>query len=92
MLRLRSKHVIAADILKLTKEPKLKTHVMYSANLSFSQSQYYFNILASAGLIQNVDDNMWVTTEKGRKFVQLFEEAEMLLKQELPSLRSMGRL
>lgn len=72
-----------AAMLKVAHEPMLKTHMMYAANLSFEQSQRYFNKLVSAGLIQKTDDKRWVATEKGRKFLQLFEELEMLCRLDL---------
>ncbi len=93
-MKVRSKQDIIADILKLLDEPKLKTRVMYGANLSHSQSQYYLGLLAAGKLIQNLDDSKWVTTEKGRKFLELYEEAEMMLRNDgsantaIPSISS----
>lgn len=84
-MKIRSKHDIIADILRLLKEPKLKTRVMYGANLSHSQSQYYFALLMAGKLIQHMDDNRWMTTERGRKFLQLYEEAEMMLMHDEPA-------
>lgn len=69
-----------AEVLKLVQEPKLKTHVMHAANLSFNQLQYYFDTMLSAGLIQNTGDNKWTATEKGIRYFHLIEEAEKLCK------------
>jgi predicted transcriptional regulator len=61
-------------------EPKLKTHIMYGANLSYSQSRYYLELLSSGNLIHRLNDKKWVTTEKGDKFLKLYDEAETMFK------------
>lgn len=83
MSKIRSKEDILADILVLVREPRLKTHVMYKANLSYEQSQCYLQMMRSAGLIQSTNDEKLVVTEKGYKFLQLHEQTKFLL-QEMP--------
>ena len=79
VLRVRSRQDIMADMLRLVQEPQLKTHIMYKVNLSFEQSQNYFELMASNGLIHNTS-NKWIITEKGRRLLQLYDEAEVLVK------------
>ena len=86
MSHTRSREVIIADILKLVLEPRLKTHVMFKANLSFGQSTYYLQLMSSSGLIKNSTDGKWFATEKGRMFLRLHEQAEFLLKETTPQL------
>jgi predicted transcriptional regulator len=69
-----------ADLLRLVQEPQLKTHIMYKVNLSFEQSQNYFEFMVSTGLIHNTH-NKWIITEKGRRSLQLYDEAEKVLVQ-----------
>ena len=78
VLRVRSRQDIMADVLRLVQEPQLKTHIMYKVNLSFEQSQNYFELMVSNGLIHNTS-NKWSITEKGRRFLQLYDEAEKVL-------------
>jgi predicted transcriptional regulator len=68
-----------ADILRTLAEPRLKTPMMCSANLTHGQSEYYLTAMLSAGLIRNTSDDKWVSTEKGKRFVQVHEEVEMML-------------
>ena len=79
VLRVRSRQDIMADMLRLVQEPQLKTHIMYKVNLSFEQSQNYFELMVSNGLIHNTS-NKWIITEKGRRLLQLYDEAEVLVK------------
>lgn len=78
-----------ADILELLEEPKVKTRVMYGANLSYTQLQYYIEVLEAGGLIENIDYNKWVVTERGRKLLGLYNEAESMFEECLPVLHIM---
>lgn len=86
MPRLRSRQDIMSEVLRQVQEPKVKTHVMYGVNLSYSQTLYYFSQMQAHGLIRQTDDNRWIATEKGRKFLRLCEEAQSILNDGLPSL------
>lgn len=79
-MRLRSRQEIVADILKQVQEPLIRTRIMYGANLSYSQSKHYLQQMQLSGLILHRNDDTWVATEKGRKILRLYEEAEMTLK------------
>lgn len=83
---MRSRQDIVADILELLKEPTVKTRVMYGANLSYSQLQYYIELLEAGGLIQNIGYNKWVSTERGRRLLELYKEAEVMLEQRFPEV------
>lgn len=75
-----------ADILGLLVEPKLKTHVTYGANLSHGQTQHYFVRMESLGFIQKSNDKRWVTTERGKDFLQHYQLMQRLLNEEGPSV------
>lgn len=81
MSQTRSRQGIMVDILRTLGEPRLKTPMMCSANLTHGQSKYYLGLMLSAKLVRNTDDDRWVITEKGKKFLQIYEEAEMVLKE-----------
>ncbi len=78
-LRLRSKHNIILEILHLVIEPRAKTRIMYGANLCYAQIKYYLDFMAAREIIRETDDGKWVVTEKGRKLLQLYDEAERVL-------------
>jgi predicted transcriptional regulator len=84
MTKVRSREDIMADIIALVQEPRLKTHIMYKANLSYEQSSYYIPMMQSAGLIRNTSDNRWAITGKGQKFLTLYEESKSLIAQVSP--------
>ena len=59
----RDKLIIMSEIIEITKKSTSKTHIMFRANLSFSQLNQYISLLVDTGLIEkNVDD--------GRAFFQ----------------------
>lgn len=78
-LRLRSKHNIILEILHLATEPRAKTRIMYGANLCYAQIRYYLDFMAVRGMIRETQDGKWIVTEKGRKLLDLYDEAERIL-------------
>ena len=89
----RSSHAIIADIMKEGLSGTLQTHIMYRANLSYSQMKDYLNWVQSSGLMirKNGSDNdndgasgggLWLTTEKGREYLRLFDRLYEILDEE----------
>jgi predicted transcriptional regulator len=69
----RDKLIIMSEIIEITKKSTSKTHIMFRANLSFSQLNQYMSLLVDTGLIEkNVDDGRAVfqATPKGLEFLQ----------------------
>lgn len=74
----RSRNDILADILAKLHEPTLKTRLMYSLNLSYSQLQEYTMLLEAGGIIQKTYEGKLVLTEKGRRVAELYEASRSL--------------
>ena len=64
----RPKVQIMAEILKLCREPQLKTHVMQQTNLSWELLEKYLHNLESQGFLQTQIQRgsvKYLTTQKG---------------------------
>ena len=69
----REKQVILAEIAGIAKKGASKTHIMYKANLSFSQLKLYLSFLLQSGLLEKFEQNkraVYKTTQKGLKFLE----------------------
>ncbi len=69
----RGKIQITADILCLSTVAIKKTHIMYKANLSYEQVNYYLSDLLNNDLIsQHIleDGIVYRTSEKGREYLK----------------------
>jgi predicted transcriptional regulator len=75
----RDRVEIMADILGLCSEPKTKTHVMYGTNLSWRMLQQYLSHMQSRGLLETYNDSKYVTSKRGREFLQRWKELKALL-------------
>jgi predicted transcriptional regulator len=72
---------IIASILESAVNGAKKTRIMYRAALNFKQLQRYLPLLVKRGLIICADTNkggVYKTTEKGRDFLQKYEELRKL--------------
>jgi predicted transcriptional regulator len=73
---LRSMWDIMAKILEVAKSPEPKTHIMYRANLSFSQLERYIELLRDRGPLNVVEKRqskvkeVFVITDKGFSFLE----------------------
>ena len=69
---------IAAGILEIAKNGSRKTRIMYLGNLSFDLLQKYLDMLVNLGLleIRNGKDRVYAATEKGRMFLEDFNELQ----------------
>ena len=77
----RGRLEIMAEILLFCSERKNKTKIMYRTNLNYGQMQSHLQTLTKRGLLIAEKDH-YVTTGKGRRFVELFIELNELLKDE----------
>ncbi|HDQ06633.1 MAG TPA: transcriptional regulator [Candidatus Bathyarchaeota archaeon] len=78
---------IMAEIMEATKECQLKTRIMYSANLSFSQVNEYLSFLTEKGFLRVRVENgkkLYETTAKGNQYVENYREMSNLLRQIKP--------
>jgi predicted transcriptional regulator len=86
----RDKIVIMAEIMSIARKGTSKTHVMFKANLSFSQLNEYIEILLQANLLEKSvieGKELYTTTKKGQEFMQKACEAIQLLNQDLRNNR-----
>jgi len=77
MLTRRGKLAIMYDILSLCTRPAAKTHIMYQANLSYSQLQKYLEYLLQTNLLQtnNTEEKgLYVVTEKGMNLIENYKK------------------
>ncbi len=69
----RDKLVIMAEIIDIAKHGTSKTHIMFKANLSFSQLNQYLNLLSETNLLQKYtkdEREIYVPTQKGLDFME----------------------
>ena len=75
----RSRDRIIAEVLEQMLSPVQKTTIMYGARLSYNQLVYYLELMLKLGLVSNTtgiegtNRTIWVTTEKGRKYLDAYE-------------------
>ena len=77
-----------AEIMEITKGSKLKTRIMYRANLSFSQVNEYLTFLTERGFLRlnEVDgQKFYETTIKGERYIENYMEMSSLLRSEKPA-------
>ena len=76
----RDRVEIMAEILGLCLEPRSKTRVMYGTNLSWKMLQNYLSHLQERGLLEALNNSTkYLTTERGRDFVEKWKELQQLL-------------
>ncbi len=74
----RGRVEIMAHVLAFCAHPRLKTQIMYSANITYRQFETYSTFLSSRGLL--IQDSQWyIATEKGRRFVKAFNQLQSTL-------------
>mgnify|MGYP000047012160 CR=1 FL=1 len=76
--RRRDKCEIIANILLIARKGAKKTHIVYKTNLNFKLVSKYLSLLEAKGLIEKRGRN-YTTTEKGEKFLQIYNELKELL-------------
>jgi len=74
----RSRLAISAEVLRYALNCEKKTRLMYKANLSYDSVKEYLAMLTTNGLLTfNADNDMYMTTRKGRTFLQKFEKLSL---------------
>lgn len=74
---------ISAAILEIAKGGAIKTRIMYSAFLSFPQLKEYLGLLTDQGLLERDEEKkMYNTTDKGRRFLNIYKEVDGLVPKE----------
>ena len=69
----RDKLVIMAEIINIAKKGTSKTHIMFTANLSFSQLNLYIDLLSQANLLEKTacrGKELYKSTQKGLEFME----------------------
>jgi len=87
MRRERRTHLdVIEDILELCVDtPRMKTSIMYRANLSHKQIEYYLSFCVKRGLLRNQIKGsrvVYATTQKGRKLLDMLNQVKNILKKE----------
>jgi predicted transcriptional regulator len=69
---------IAAGILEIARNGSRKTKIMYLGNLSFDLLQKYLDMLVRLSLLETRSgpEKTYVATEKGRRFLDDFNELQ----------------
>lgn len=81
----RGRIEIMAHILTFCARPRLKTQIMYNANISFRQFAAYETLLLSRGLLAR-DTNKYWATGKGNRFVEAFSQLQSTLENASPAI------
>jgi len=76
----RSDMEISADILKVTLNGALKSHIVYKANINFQLGKKYLDRLTNSGLIVDSvnGSRVYLTTDKGMEYIKHFEDLKEL--------------
>lgn len=79
-MKYRSKTEIVAMILEAANGGAPKTKIMYSAYLSYNQLKEYLSLLIENNLLEyHGGSKIFSTTEKGLKFLKIYNEIGELL-------------
>lgn len=73
MPKRRDKLVIMAEIVGIAKKGTSKTHIMFEANLSFSQLNQYLTVLLQINLLEKFpsdEKEIYKATQKGLEFLE----------------------
>jgi predicted transcriptional regulator len=88
----RTRTEIAAQILQAANghDEITKTKIMYKAFLTYAQLQEYLATLIQNGLLEYLDGTKsYKTTEKGLKFLNMYEQMEELMtERNLPKIQN----
>jgi predicted transcriptional regulator len=85
----RTRTEIISSILEIANRGNgiTKTKIMYGAFLSHSQMKEYLTILTDNGLISHdLDTRTFKTTDKGHRFLQVYNGLDTLMKEERAGL------
>lgn len=78
-MKYRSRTDIVGIVLDSATGGSTKTRIMYKAYLSYAQLKEYLEVLVENGLLEyNNADQTYKTTEKGLKFVRIYQHLDEL--------------
>lgn len=80
----RDRLVIMAEIIGISKKGCSKTHIMFKANLSFSQLNQYIEVLSNTALLEKSTIGgkaVYYATLKGLEFLEKQQQAIDMLKE-----------
>ncbi len=90
----RDRFVIMEDVLKICLDTaSMKSGIMYRANLSFAQLELYLSTCVESGLLKKQIEGsrvVYVTTEKGREFLEAFDKVTSLIKAKKSMVKTDG--
>ncbi|HEX7031365.1 MAG TPA: winged helix-turn-helix domain-containing protein [Nitrososphaera sp.] len=79
-MKYRNRTEVVASILQAAMGGATKTKIMYRAFLSFAQLKEYLLILEENGLLHyNKEESKFMTTNKGMKFLRIYEQLDNLV-------------
>jgi predicted transcriptional regulator len=81
----RDRLVIMAEIIGISKKGSSRTHIMFKANLSFSQLNQFLELLEKTALLEKISVNgkaVYHATQKGLEFLEKQQEVIDLLKED----------
>ena len=85
----RSRTEIVSQVLEAANGGATKTKIMYRALLSYKQMKEYVNLLTEKGmLVYDPARSTFKTTEKGHRFLQIYDHLDQILKEQLTSASS----
>ena len=83
-MRNRSRTEIVSQVLEAANGGATKTKIMYKALLSYKQMKEYVNLLTEKGmLVYDPASSTFKTTEKGHRFLQIYDHLDQILKEQL---------
>jgi predicted transcriptional regulator len=78
-MKYRSRTDIVSQILDSAVGGATKTKIMYRAFLSYAQLKEYLTVLEANGLLEYQEgEQMYRTTEKGMKFMRVYQHMDQL--------------
>jgi predicted transcriptional regulator len=83
----RDKLIIMMDIIGIARKPTSKTHIMFKANLSFSQLNEYIGFLLQHNLLEKVvcDGKIFFkATKKGQEYINLQQQVIFMFEKNSP--------
>lgn len=86
-MKYRSRTEISSQILEAASSGSTKTRIMYKAFLSYAQLKEYLEMLTVNGLLEyQQSEEIYRTTMKGRKFLDLYSNIGELVRQPAESM------
>jgi len=87
----RDKLIIMAEIIDIAKKGTSKTHIMFKANLSFSQLKQYLALLSHTSLLETSAQNgrvIYKPTQKGLEFMERQQQIMNLINEDVHVYRN----